>query len=60
MSAARVHYAAEARADWQNLLEMAAQGGRPVALRTVQRLGRRAGLDAAEVARVAAALGCAS
>lgn len=53
-------YRAEERAEWENLLAMAAQGGRPVLLRTVKRLGRKAGVPAAEVARVAAKIGAVS
>jgi len=60
VSARRTLYAAEAAADWQNLLAMAAQGGRPVQLRTVKRLARAAGVPSAEVTRVAAAIGAAS
>ncbi|MFA9271215.1 MAG: hypothetical protein ACEQSX_10735 [Baekduiaceae bacterium] len=50
MSLLRETYAAEARAEWANLLAMAAQPGRRVLARTVRRLGRAAGVDAAEVA----------
>lgn len=57
MSALRTHYAGEARAEWANLLAMAAQGGRPVQLRTVKRLGRAADVARAEVDRVAAEIG---
>lgn len=53
-------YRAEERAEWENLLAMAAQGGRPVRRRDVQRLGRKAGVPAAEVARVAAEIGAVS
>lgn len=53
-------YRAEERAEWANLLVMARLPGRPVALRTVRRLGRAAGVSAAEIARVAAEIGAAS
>lgn len=49
--------AAEARAEWDNLCTMGRAGGRPVPVRTVRDLGRAAGVDAAEVARVAAEIG---
>lgn len=60
MSALRETYRAEERAEWENLLVMARLPGRPVALRTVRRLGRAAGVDAAEIARVAREIGAAS
>lgn len=60
MSPLRATYAAEATADWQNLLDMARLPGRPVRRRDVQRLGRKAGVPAAEIARVAAEIGAAS
>jgi len=60
VSPVRATYAAEATADWQNLLVMAAKGGRPVLLRTVKLLGRKAGVSAAEVARVAREIGAVS
>ncbi|TAK26748.1 MAG: hypothetical protein EPO40_19710 [Myxococcaceae bacterium] len=60
MSALRATYSGEARAEWENLLVMAALPGRPVALRTVRRLGRAAGVDASEITRVAREIGAAS
>jgi len=60
VSPRRTLYAAEARADWQNLFVMAAEGGRPVLRRTVKRLGRAAGVPSTEVARVADEIGAAS
>lgn len=57
MSPLRETYAREERADWENLLVMAALPGRRVTLRTVRRLGRAAGVSAAEIARVAAEIG---
>lgn len=50
MSPRRTLYAAEARADWQNLLEMARQPGRRPSVRVVRRLGRAAGITPAAVA----------
>lgn len=50
-------YRAEERAEWENLLVMARLPGRRVALRTVRRLGRAAGVSAAEIASVAAEIG---
>lgn len=60
MSPLRATYAREARADWENLLEMARLPGRRVSLRVVTRLGREAGVPAAEIARVAREIGAAS
>ena len=60
MNALRALYAAEARAEWQNLLAMADLPGRRPSLRVVRRLGRAAGVASAEVARVAAEIGAAS
>jgi len=56
----RQTYSAEARAEWSNLQVMGAQPGRRVTMAVVKRLGRAAGVDAAEVARVAAEIGAAS
>lgn len=53
-------YRAEERAEWQNLLVMAALPGRRVTLRTVRRLGRAAGVSAPEIARVAREIGAVS
>ncbi len=53
-------YRTEERAEWANLLVMAALPGRRVLLRTVRRLGREAGIPRAEVDRVAAAVGAVS
>lgn len=60
MSPLRATYAAEERADWNNLLAMAAEGGRPLAFATVKRVGRKAGVPMDEIKRVAAEIGAVS
>jgi hypothetical protein len=60
VSALRQIHAAEERAEWANLLEMASRPGRRVSLAVVRRIGRAAGIDAASIAMVAAAVGAAS
>lgn len=57
MTALRATYSAEAAAEWENLLEMASRPGRRVSLAVVRRLGTAAGIDAASIALVAAAVG---
>lgn len=50
MSPLRTLYAAEARAEWANLLAMAAEDGRRPSVRVVRRLGRAAGVTPATIA----------
>lgn len=57
MNGLRATYDREAAAEWENLLEMAPRPGRRVSLAVVRRLGRAAGIDAASIALVAAAVG---
>lgn len=52
--------AAEASAEWANLLAMLAQPGRRPDAATVARMGRAAKVAPAEIARVVATLGAAS
>ena len=52
--------AAEVSADWTNLPTMLAQPGRRPTAALVERIGRRAEVPAAEIARVVATLGAAS
>lgn len=52
--------AAEARAEWANLLAMLAQPGRRPDAARVERMGRAAKVSAAEIRRVVATLGAAS
>lgn len=51
------HRASEARADWQNLCTMVAQGGRPVDAAMVRKMARAAKVPAAELAKVLAGPG---
>ena len=59
-SALRETYSAAARAEWCNLLTMAALPGRRVDVRTVRRLARAAKVGAAEVAAAIVACGARS